>query len=702
MAVPSPLTGFNALDSGPIIKTHVGAVRSNLVETKPEDMATQVAFSSDLIRDGFVDSSHIRWQLADGMDTLGNRMRFSATIPRRWDPCGSLSGGVAVFPGHPQEGDLLGTGDGLAGALSWAPPSISTGSVQFDSVGPYLSDPLITGCLTGATVWLPSDALDWIHETIQTANWWKDHRTALIAGPPEDAKLRAMRMPRRVGQFDDMAELLGAVQYVRRVSIEDLHRDPLPPGCQEKPFNYGGEHPFAVPGDFGAGRNETGDSNLTDWAATWGITVQTTLPGVASLKSGNSQVWAKTTAWYFRQPDFGGSGLVYLRAGSLYWYQHFLTWGTPPDYAQWYPHMLALLAGYDDATIPDILTDVSKAATHTLDSETTTTVHGYTFSSWRTWTPDACRMWFGGAGDDAHYVWVKRSDILTVFSPLGVAPVDSDPHEVFVPRWTSPSTHPTAIQGDVYSGPHIDGTTVLTSSTGIPAGEPIKDTIGIDSDSALWWWAVPEEETVFRLAADVGTSRRRFTITGAVWPATGILQHTFDNYRPDGSGLSDLVTSSMYWPDSNDISTLAAEYGGGPVLADPWYVSTTSGTYVFEPDDGGYHSATQGIMSSRQMGPKLSGDDLCKTFGRVKVPFDAMLSGTPCPTFWAEWATPTTDHLVTDAPGDSTHKAAVIAAGTEISTAYLHDTLGWPAANSYLLQWSRMGNQDVSGFLNDA
>jgi hypothetical protein len=165
---------------------------------------------------------------------------------------------------------------------------------------------------------------------------------------------------------------------------------------------------------------------------------------------------------------------------------------------------------------------------------------------------------------------------------------------------------------------------------------------------------------------------------------------------------------------------------------DPDTELLTNQVMVWEVDEGanvpllGYYSA-RGSPPLNAPG-SAGGVPIWQEVASFVAPFDILVVGTGMPAYFAEWddhAYPghrsTSDstrwqepHFHTapgiDGPGQLfitadpeayEMRSAMAPAGTTVDPAWLQSQ-GWPVSTAYHVQWMRISNQNVSGFLNDA
>jgi hypothetical protein len=274
-----PATGYDRVTTA-LIKGLGGLVKTAVTQVDLVDGWGVASFTEGLLV-RLVGPPTLSWLQAEGRSYSGSRRGWVARVPRRHMTGGAILGGVAVHDNHPWDTETLGTPDGLGLELGWTPGTIEASGIQIEgAISAFPEWPMSTAL--GRPVYLPQDSLDYILENITTPNWWKNNRAIVLAGVPPAAQLRSMRLPRTAEEFNDLAQVIAGVQWVRRVDIRDLHKDPLV-AYAEYPFNFEGESPFAVPLGWAWGRYDT-DNALGIWCALWGITPQTTLPGLADLR----------------------------------------------------------------------------------------------------------------------------------------------------------------------------------------------------------------------------------------------------------------------------------------------------------------------------------------------------------------------------------------------------------------------------------
>ena len=581
---PPGATGYDLLSAG-LFRTLGGLVRSKTIALDYSNPAWGVTtFGTEMLRAAELESVSLKWTTALGATASGTRNGFIARIPRRFAFSGAISGGVAVHENHPWDQAKLGTPDGLGGPMGWVIGGIATRGIRIDGSG--LSP---TATAYGRSVFMPASPIEWVLENIDTAGWWATNRAACISGVPEAAKLRTMRLPRVVEHFNDLAEVLNRVVYVKRVRIRDLHRDPLPANALVRPFALGGESPFAVPLGWAAGRYD-GDGSLQAWADAWGITTTTSLPAITALQAVDRKRWAR---------------LDHTGVGTWKWELELYSYFSP--------------------------------------SPVTTTLNGYTFSDHDVYRPEAMRLWFGAAAGSTDYIWISEAEMHAAFDPLGVASPESAVGEEYVPRISSPVDNPSTITGTPPGSQEDTRQNDYFADANLPYRD--SNSLGDHSDS---WVHVIEESTPFRICAPTGNTSTR-------------LEH----------------------------------------VPDP-------GTTVWEVDEGSTGILVFGPYSARQNPPLNAeaidgGVQAYPECARFAAPFDILITGTPEPIYYVEWtsSTSTNDKVTTISPEGYEVRAAVVPAGTTIDCAYLQ-SLGWPEASGYHLQWTRWGNQDITDFLNDA
>ncbi len=346
--LPAPGSGTTA------IQKVFGAIgRTNAFTTSAGHGAS--IFSEELLRR--VDTSGVLmgWTTASHYSLTG-RLRFVARRPRKYheaDPDQEY---------HPQDKDLLGTTDGLGGALGVELASVKSSPVSIEG-DPW--DGIQT--TTGGPMFVPTDQLHAVASNIAASGWWNTNRDRIIAGTFDDEDDGiAWRPPRLVEQWNAMANAINAVQEVYHADIRHLFKDPLPSDVNHPPFSYSGEDPFAVPADWICGRHDSGDT-LLDWALLWGVTPILGVPDVDTLAAIDRKVW---------QTQSNSSGEVCLLD-------------------------IILESDYNFVN-------------------STTNVNGYDYRGYSALDADRSRLLFGGAGDWSDYVYLTATLTEAVFDPLGV------------------------------------------------------------------------------------------------------------------------------------------------------------------------------------------------------------------------------------------------------------------------------------------
>lgn len=437
------------------------------------------------------------WDFSRGYGLGPATTHWDPVVPRAYQSSsdyvadgGGIDDGVWLTR-HPQDRDVRGTADGLAGALGWRPVGIQSSGIALESTGEWgviddwsaLDAASLNYGTLGRNVLRAPDALDLIVQNVNVSGWYAGLRDDLVAGKvPQEARRRAFRAPRRIAQWNDIARVLNAVVWVQRTTMADLHRDPIPLAAWRNPdpdslpdahlpFGHVGaepgdpyEAPFAVPADWGAGLYDTEDA-LADWAAAWGLTLlgDADVPGIADLWAEELQVWAQI------QEDRTDEST------------------DPVDWVTW-KWELALAS--------------------TLRSEVTSSFGGRDYSNWLALSIAGQRLLFGGAGGLEGYLWTTRADLVASISDLvGVAPPPGVAGERYWPRLARDASVE-LIQGTVYGtveDRRLDG------NSSIPAGyndahEPIRDTLNVDAEGAesVWVRIVPER-TLFRLSVPSGS-----------------------------------------------------------------------------------------------------------------------------------------------------------------------------------------------------
>lgn len=652
LMAPSVPTDWTS--SGDQIKTHAGILRRAILSVPAAADYGVAQFGSGLLSaatppSGWgwtaTDDGSLGWLAAIGRSTADTRRRWVPRVPRRWVSAGSLVSGVATFDVHPQDRYPLGTPDGLGGALGWAPGSILSAGVRVEGDAP--------GSLAtahGREVYPPVDVLDWVAGNIDSATWWGTNRDAVIAGSlPESEKLRTIRHPRVVEEFNDLAAAFGAVSWIRRVNVTQLHRDPMP-DSPELPWSFGGESPFAVPDDWAYGRVDT-DETLADWAAIWGITVEATLPGLADL----------------RTPD------------RLRWAQQWWQWAMPSGQA--YPSG-ASISARSIARTSDMVAEPYSTFS---PGEVFDTVNGYAFSSHKAWSATVQRQLFGAAGAETEYAWVKYSALVQVFHPLGVEVPQAEVGEKYVPRFLIPTI---ALIEGAYTQPSegLEGHLGWVGTAPVEQVDdvedvltPVRDCINLDG---LTWRRQIAEAVPFRLSQLAEAVNERFG-------------------RQENLGTIEYDT---FWS-----STYGKWQGDPPEFVDTGVdimrEATGVGTQwlIWEANIGA-DGRLLNRFSRRALAARSSagGAPSCPDIATFRAPFPVRLSGTPEPVYEGYWTgnpalQPATARME---PEEYQLRTLVVPPDEAVNWDYLQ-TKGWPVAPAYRIQWTRVGNEYVTGFMND-
>lgn len=382
--LPTPGSGTTALQ-----KVFGAIGRTNAISTSATFGASE--FSEELLRRVDTSGTLMEWLTASHYGLTG-RLRFVARKPRRYhtaDPDHDY---------HPQDKDVLGTTDGLGGALGVTLAPVSSSPISIEG-SPWTE----VATPQGSTMLVPSDQLHAVGARINESGWWNTNRDRIIAGTFDDADDGiAWRPPRLTEQWNAIANAVNAVQEVYRADIRHLFKDPLPSDVNHPPFSYSGEEPFAVPADWICGRHD-GDATLFDWATLWGVTATIGIPDVDTLAALDRKVWAT-------QVNAGG----------------------------------------DVCALSVILFSA------TTGTNSTTTVNGYDYRGYNALDADRSRLLFGGAGDWSDYVYLTYADADAVFGPLGV-PVPPPPAGERYDPVIEEDTGATALNGSLASGPAVPG-----------------------------------------------------------------------------------------------------------------------------------------------------------------------------------------------------------------------------------------------------
>lgn len=418
------------------------------------------------------DPQLLRWAKTDAPGTLeylrlagvgptGTLRHFAARIPRRYHSSGSVVGGFAVHGNHPSDSSVAGTADGLGGALGWTPAAVQTSRVQIEGVA-WDQQPTVAG----RDVYLPVDAIHWVLANINTPGWWLANRTAVMAGTvPEEAKLLTWRMPREAAEMNALATIVNSVREVFNVTIEDLHKDPLPTGCLVPPFNG-----FAVPILWGVGTYDTGGF-LVLWLAAWGISAAGAVPDIGGLRGTTRQTWARLRDVIHVGPaDPGGADVNVTYA----------------------------IEARDHSDFDAV--------------EHITTVGGETFSSYEVWSEAGMVHMFGAAYSDTDYVWATRGSIVAVFASLGVAMTPDLCGERYTPQHAT-STSCSLVAGTIVGV--ADTQTPLRCDFHEWDGWVMDDTafpIRNPFASSPTWMRVIGDYAVFRLSEPVGVDAPHYAI----------------------------------------------------------------------------------------------------------------------------------------------------------------------------------------------
>lgn len=318
-----------------------------------------------------------RWQSVSGVGLYSPR-RFVAWAPRVFHHAGQVSGSSAVFRQHPQDVGVDGSADGLGLDLGWQVQPIATSAVQIESGPPSGEETEL-----GRDVYPPADVLHIANQHLREPGWWMENRERMIAGTLDpNERLQSWRVKRTSEQFNELALAINSVREVYRVTIRDLHKDPLPLGdiTAQYPFSQTDE-PFAVPAGWIAGRYDS-DGALQDWASTWGIALESGVPGLTALRAQGLRHWVA------RSTGLGTPITLAIES--------------PQEHGQFLTESFA-------------------------------TVNGETYSSWSAWTGVSQLHLFGGRGTDDGYRWLSWTEAQRVFAPLGVATPEVPGGERFDP-----------------------------------------------------------------------------------------------------------------------------------------------------------------------------------------------------------------------------------------------------------------------------
>lgn len=360
---PSLVTGITEITN----KYHkTGAALAHFGRYKLDTVQfVNLSVSLDLAAE--IGTNTLWWHMSIANTHVQQRHRFVAWAPRKYQAAGRpLTAPDVAYDQHPQDRELQGSLDGLNLGPSIEAMELSVSIIRIDS------ENAVETATNGNDVYAPNDVLRRAIELVETPGWWLANRDRCVAGTlDQDDKLITWRLPRLIEQFNDLSMAVNAVEAVSPVTILDLFYG-APSDAFDKPFTYFGESPFAVPVGWAMGMYENGAGTpLSDFATLWGITAVAGVPSIAAFRTMPFSAWIQQE----------GSSAEGNRVSGFV---------------------------MQDRTAPGGETPFE-------------TVNGEPYYTSKAWRKENQRYLFGGAGTDSGYVWLRESDLHTIFDPLGVA-----------------------------------------------------------------------------------------------------------------------------------------------------------------------------------------------------------------------------------------------------------------------------------------
>ncbi len=583
------------------------------------------------------------WRRACCVGSTGSIRRFDPT-PREFMPSGAMNEGVAVHDHHPQDTEVSGSADGLGLGIGWGPASIQESPVAMEL---YVWHRVESD--RGRTVWEPADALDYVLAHVDEVGWWQSNRMSILAGGvPEEAKLQALRIPRSQSAYNAYVDAVNSVQEVRPMTVSDIRNHPLPDDCRRFPFDYEGEHAFAVPYGWSVGRYDAGN-RLKNWCDYWGIDYESApLPNLTDLRGTMQQHWEmipRLLEISYTEPTGGPwtYPITYLPIWHGVEYDPSII--APEEYflEQFEPYTMSVVisGGYQK-------TDDSVFAAET----TTGTTNGESYSSWKAWTLDAQRLLFGGGGTDSGYRWASEAAVRAVFDDLGVEPPPALVGEPYLPRFVEATgTERTAgVEVDTVAA---DYPTVRSAASPLGVRWPARDPFAVEPT----WLRFIEDGQPFRLSEPYAEVGQKFSTLD--WDGTSAHHFMHSSY-----GIS--IPEDPNW---------GVTYGS----------QRQAFREVWDPDD-----LLLSQYSSRCVLPTFdptTNEPAWPDVARIVCSVPCLVIGTPEPRYHGDYVTEEDDDMYAATTPAGTYGMRVLEApaGTVIDCAWLQ-TQEWPESPAYHLQ----------------
>jgi len=350
-----------------------GSIGKRLLVSLPSQSLNYADYSTELLQYAKVTDKDLEWILASSFGKYTSRQRFVPFAYRKYQEAGSIVGGVATYTSHPEDNDMEGTTDksGSQRTLSVFSPTISQLKIE--------GADFIKTNTDGMAVYAPvNNTLALIAKANTNPQWFVNNDPLIIS---ENQKLLTWRLPRLIEHLNDLVKAINNVAEVYPLDVRHLYYKPLPSNCFELPFTFNGDDAWSMPTDWVAGRTEggSGGTALANWASYWGVTTSDISATVDALMA------EYRYSWYYMKSN-RTSGYPYGR----------------------YTNYVARKKLVDPDVSPII------------EFQPPYTVNGVNFFNKLAMTPDDFRKLFGGISPYSSYKYIKKNDMLTVFTSLGI------------------------------------------------------------------------------------------------------------------------------------------------------------------------------------------------------------------------------------------------------------------------------------------
>lgn len=536
-------------------------------------------FDLDLLENLKLDAMP-KWTFLSSYGLHSSRLRFVPFAYRKYQPAGSLVGGDASYTSHPEDNDLQGTPDksGSQQSLNVFASTVTSLRIEGQDFTRYADG-------VGMDLYLPTSNLWYVVNKLQTEpNWWLTNDYNNFT---ETQKLLTWRLPRLVEHLNDLVKAINNVAEVYPVDVRDLYKNPLPSNCFELPFTLNNDPAYAVPTDWVAGRTEggSGGNTLTDWATIWGVTVSNINAEIQALQSHEKYIWILWKANRTSSPPYG-----------LYTYAV-----EKIKYTSWSPSSEGETNNYN----------------------------GVTFGKDKAIEPNDFARLFGGCSPYNTYRYIKKNDMASAFSSLGVNIPTVPIGERFTPTYYE-DTSLTKV-GGTYFGNESDPSHQRTWLDWV-AHLFYKNNAGAGS---TWRRRIRDGE-VFRIIKDNSTAKRRYYLPQQTsglstyeWfvhetseDATSITDNTFSDRTmcPQTASAVDsfgVMTTAEAYPTVTEIH---GDYGvlllagPEPTFQFSWKNPIPAYDYVTP-----YHEVTTTTSSGNLFVKEVAAADMPITVDKIKI-----------------------------------------------------------------------------------